>query len=384
MPKLVTLFESTDAGAPTLNNAVGSLIAVLDACLITGYNTKSVTSITVSAGVATVVCTGHGFPNTYGKVIRHAGAMPAGLNIDARISGVTTNGYTFLCPGVADGVATGTITAKIAPMDWTKQYSGTNTAMYKRSDAAANGCMLRIADNAVGQSARALMVQTATGIDTYTNPSPVAGQIADGLGQYWSKGYNSAVAADWYIVADGLMFYLFVKCFAGTNTPHLPHCFGDIPSFRPADTLNCVMGGWYVAGLTTNGPLAAGNTQPGAFVISGGKNGITTSQVLYVDLATTYGVTTGPQYPSDVDGGLVIVYPVLLSEAAVPTATNGHRRGVMPGLAGPLARTDTVLVPKTQVSLTGGRIFIMANSASAVGNNSAQCVPMIDLTGPWR
>ena len=51
---LIKYFESTDAGAPTLNNAVGSMIAVLDACLITGYNSKSVASITVASGVATV------------------------------------------------------------------------------------------------------------------------------------------------------------------------------------------------------------------------------------------------------------------------------------------------------------------------------------------
>ena len=107
---MIKFFESTDAGAPTLNNAVGSMIAVLDACLITGYNSKSITSITVASGVATVVCTAHAYANTYGKAIRIAGATGSftALNKDTQIANVTTNGFTFLCPGVADGAATGT------------------------------------------------------------------------------------------------------------------------------------------------------------------------------------------------------------------------------------------------------------------------------------
>ena len=223
---MIKFFESTDAGAPTLNNAVGSMIAVLDACLITGYNSKAVTSITVTSGVATVVCTGHGYANTYGKKIRIAGATPAGLNVDTDIADVTTNGFTFLCPGVADGAATGTLTAKYAPLDCIKQYTGTNKAMYKRSNVTATACMLRIDDNVVGQSCRALMVNSATDVDTYTGPAPLGAQIADGLGQYWSKGYNDATPAGWFVVADDLHFYLCVLTGAG-STASIIHSFGE-------------------------------------------------------------------------------------------------------------------------------------------------------------
>lgn len=37
----VTIYRSTDASAPTLTGQVGSLIALLDACLVTGYGSKS-------------------------------------------------------------------------------------------------------------------------------------------------------------------------------------------------------------------------------------------------------------------------------------------------------------------------------------------------------
>lgn len=36
-----TLYRSSDAGAPSLSNAAGSLLSVLDACLITGYGSKA-------------------------------------------------------------------------------------------------------------------------------------------------------------------------------------------------------------------------------------------------------------------------------------------------------------------------------------------------------
>ena len=37
----VRVYSSTDASAPVLTGQVGSLIAVLDACLVNGYGTKT-------------------------------------------------------------------------------------------------------------------------------------------------------------------------------------------------------------------------------------------------------------------------------------------------------------------------------------------------------
>ena len=37
----VTVYRSTDAGAPLLTNSNGSLIAVLKACLVDGYGSKA-------------------------------------------------------------------------------------------------------------------------------------------------------------------------------------------------------------------------------------------------------------------------------------------------------------------------------------------------------
>lgn len=378
---MIKFFESTDAGAPTLNNAVGSMIAVLDACLITGYNNKAVTSITVASGVATVVCTAHGYANTYGKVIRIAGATPAGLNKDTQIANVSTNGFTFLCPGVADGAATGTLTAKYAPLDWVKQYSGTNKAMYKRGDVTATACMLRIDDNVVGQSCRALMVQSATDVDTYTNPAPVAAQIADGLGQHWSKGYGfGGSVVPWYVVGDEKYFYLFVRSGVST-TASLGHGFGDIIDFKPGSVLGCVLSG--MTDVSGNAYAYHGGTiVSGCHIIAGGKNGITNSQPLIIETRLARYGNAGVSYPSDVDGGLVIQHPIMLKEGE---SLDSHVRGVLPGWGIPLANLGNAMPQKTLISNIIGnpRCFLVAHCATGA-LESASSIGLIDLTGPWR
>ena len=39
----VKVFQNTDTGAPTLNAIVGNLISVLDACLVNGYGSVTLT-----------------------------------------------------------------------------------------------------------------------------------------------------------------------------------------------------------------------------------------------------------------------------------------------------------------------------------------------------
>ncbi len=383
---LIHFFEHTDAGAPTLNNAAGSLIGLLDAVLVTGYNSKSVLSITVASGVATVDCTAHGFSNTYGKIIQIAGATGSytDLNKNTRISGVTTNGFTFLCPGVPDGVATGTITAKYAPLGWVKQFSDTNKAMYKRSDVTATGCMLRIDDTAVGQTCRALMVHSATDINTYTNPCPTAAQIVDGLGQYWGKN-TTAAATQWFLVGDSLRFLMSRSSGISVNWQNTPYGFGNFTSFKPADVLNTFMLGQTANGGNSSSGLAGTAAQAAQYIVAGGKDGASISRDLQnltnVNLFGSTGHTN--TYPSDVDGGLVLQYPILISEG---TGTAKNVRGVLPMIAAPYANMPQGLIPpKTQISNIVGseKVFLAAYFVSGFASGTTECCAMLDLTGPW-
>ena len=49
----VKWFTSDMRGAPVVSGTAGTLIAMLDACLVTGFGVVTATSVTVSGGVAT-------------------------------------------------------------------------------------------------------------------------------------------------------------------------------------------------------------------------------------------------------------------------------------------------------------------------------------------
>ena len=66
MSEFVLDFDSSETGAPVLNNVPGSLIGVIDAVAITGFNNRAITSLVVAAGVATATCAGHGYSGGYG------------------------------------------------------------------------------------------------------------------------------------------------------------------------------------------------------------------------------------------------------------------------------------------------------------------------------
>jgi hypothetical protein len=128
----------------------------------------------------------------------------------------------------------------------------------------------------------------------------------------------------------------------------------------------------------SNAPVA------GAFTISGGKDGVSTSQnVLPFTRVSAFGATDAALYPSSVDGGLVIAYPVLLFEGSSVNAA-GDIRGVIPGLAAPLAKIDNTFPTKQQISNIAGleRNFLVVRSAGSFGSGITSA-PLIDLTGPW-
>ena len=96
----VKFFSSTQAGAPVLNGTAGALKALLDACLVDGFGLKSVVSLVVASGVATITVTGgHGFlPD---GVMLVAGAATAALNGEQKVTAIGTNTASF-ATAVAD------------------------------------------------------------------------------------------------------------------------------------------------------------------------------------------------------------------------------------------------------------------------------------------
>lgn len=198
----VRYYTSNMAGAPVLSGTAGALIAVLDACLVNGFGNKAIDSLVVSDGIATAnISSGHDFAE--GDVLRISGVTPAGLNSDWRLASVTATSVVWSVEGVgiADGTATGTITALRAPAGWEKVFSdGTTRAAYRSLNYADHDGMLLCVNDTGTTSVQVRGFETMTDIDTGDVPFPTDAQLSGG--GYWGKANTTTGPRAWFLVAD--------------------------------------------------------------------------------------------------------------------------------------------------------------------------------------
>ena len=389
----IVWFDDTEVGAPVLNNAAGSLDAILYACLVTGFNPKSGLAITVTSNVAFVTLAGHGYTDQ--KMVDIAGAATGSINGRKLVTVTGSGAFNFPAPGVADGAISGSITAKRSPLGWVRNLNSGNVSIYTRSDVAATGMALRVDDSGAGvasaTSARAIMVESYADLNTYSGPAPTAVQLSGG--QYWSKGANSTTAKKWLVVGDGRCFYLFTES-SGTNFSSSgglqAAMFGDMVSYRAGDTYGCCISGG--ASADAQSPAFS----PGTVGTSASSAGFVWSRLSTLIGAATFAgavaainsspmggnASTLPPYPSPVDNGAVFAFPLFLSESSA-TFTNPIR-GQAPGVAVPLIRGLHVLHGATLNSVVGfsGRMLIVGLVSTGNSGNSGACA--LDVTGPWR
>lgn len=312
----VKVFRSTDFGAPANTNAAGSLIAILDACLVNGYGSQTVTSITRTGAVATVT-----LPAAHllkgGTFVRISGATQTDYNGDFPITVTGANTFTYTVVNSPATPATGTITSKVAPVDWTKPFTGTNVAAFKQG-AGSNGMYLRINDT-VTTHPRVIGYENMTDINTGIAGFPTEAQLAGG--SYFDKA-ESGTAQPWAIIADGKFFIIVIQ--ANSTATVNSNAFGDFKSYRIADAYNTVLlsgtvetsgDGNQVSKLNVLGTpvaqvaIARSATQVGGCVL-GGKISPLAVQV--------YVGSSGFAYPSTINGALHIT-PLTIFEGTIST-----------------------------------------------------------------
>jgi hypothetical protein len=320
----VKVFRSTDYAAPTNTNAVGALIAILDACLVNGYGSQSVT-ITSSNGIATVTTpVAHLLKND--TFMRISGATQADYNGDFAITVTGSNTFTYQVANSPASPATGTITSKVAPADWTKPFSGTGLAAYKQG-AGSNGFYLRVDNSFVAGYSSMPKIKAYTemlDIDTGTNGTPES---------YAQMTYD-AVSKPWFLIATEKAVYII--CFNGSYWT--PLFFGDFLSKKQGDAFNTLLIGsdnYYnssnffaltnTLAVSTNHYLMRNHTQLGNPIQCGLSSNLGSTNM-------GYGI---PQpYPSPIDGALHLS-PLIITE---PSGI----RGTIPGLWNPLHATPLV------------------------------------------
>lgn len=392
----VKYFHSGMQGAPTLSNVAGNGIAMLDACLVNGFGTLTLTSLAVSGNVATATIAG-GHLYTAHSVIEIAGAAPAGLNGQWKIraSGLDATHFSFDTTGIADQTATGTITSKIAPLGWAKAFSGANLAAYKSGDAAASGCYLRVDDTGT-TNMRVRGYGSMTGISAGTDPFPSLLQQASDA--YWPKHYGTGGNKAWTIVGDERFFMLHVASGAHAQWGWGVY-FGDVAALSGADAFACTIlspsSDFNIYGstnvpedfLSMNATPFVGASSPATF-IARPYNGVGRSMA-----QGQYSMSGSAFYSGGPSAPLAYPHVVDTSLRVARVGTGTPWRGHIPGLYALLNRVSTVdgaLGYHELVSGIDGDLSGRVALALGSGNNHTPGLTapgawgLIDITGPWR
>jgi hypothetical protein len=377
----IKIFTSTQTSAPQLSGQAGKLNDILYACLCTGYNSKTVSSISVANNIATAVTsTDHNY--AINDIIKITDANESVFNDDFTITEIT-NSTTFkfdITTNIAS--ATGTMTSVIAPLGWAREYTGTNKAVYRSTQVDGTRLFLRI-DDTNAKYANAYQYEDMTSVDIGVN----AGQTI-----FWSKSTAADVTArNWWLVGDSKFFYFFPQ-FSTTITSVSLYGFGELsnpfyandswhsvifgsyldgssqtPSYA-TDMYICFSGGQAIATSGTN--IARSSVQIGSYVY------FYLASLPYHPNALGFAGSYNPTYPSPTNFSLNL-FKTYVKEGA----PNYSLRGILPGFyvsyegmaAGAAFANGNRTIVQNGITYAAFR----TNYSTNIGNF------FIDITGPW-
>jgi hypothetical protein len=395
MTNFVQVYKSTDLNAPVLTGQVGTLITLLNKCLVDGYTTASVSSITRSGTTVTVNLAVANTTLESNQYLQIAGASEVQYNGIWLITVVSSTQVTFQIGTTPSSPATGTITYAKAPLQWTKAFAaGTNAQAYRSADATSNQFYLQVIDNGATAGAAkeaqvfAAEVMSADQVVT-SGRFPTTAQATNGLCCRKSTTADSTARA-WTLWGDDRTFYLCTNTGDAAGQQFHGFGFGHFLTFKAGDGFNtfvcgsptfnsssvvtmfgcpqlstAVNGACYLARSysQTGGSIAVWET---ALVCSNSN-----SSSAIGSAASSGAVLT---YPNPVDSGLYVV-PMMLTDSS-----SGALRGRLPGWYAPLHINPFSNYDESTgiTGLSGVTLMALSISYSAsVGQL------LIDKYGPW-
>ena len=274
----IKFYVHSNNNAPQLQNAYGSMIGVLDACLVNGISLGLVSTLTAVGTTVTAV-----FSNAHNlmqyQVLKITGANQAEYNGEHRILTVpNATSVTFqLATAPSATTATGSITASLPSLGWEKPFSSTNVngggkAAYRsKNTLLPSRPFLRVVDEldpaytaTYAKFAKVGIVEDMTDINTmlgvqapYDSSAPTKNWVGTGSGATatngWAKWYYAAGATattgsvdstapaagnrSWLLVGSKDMFYIF-PTMANADSNSLAYGFGAFESLLNVDSAN--------------------------------------------------------------------------------------------------------------------------------------------------
>ena len=391
----VKYITNTMRGAGVVSGTPGSRVAVLDDLLINGWGQAAATGVAVSAGIATATFAA-GISFDLGTVILVAGAtgVYTGLNGEARVLSAGSNWVTF-ATAAPDGAATGSITAKYAPVgSWEHAFAPAgHKRAYRSTHPQSHGHIFRV-DDAATMALRLVGYESMTDIDAGVGACPTDAQVPGGAYVLGSIQAN-ATANRYRVLADGLTVLVAFAVNSGASPTAVVaplRGFGYAVRLSPGgDPHAAFVSGAASAsgGVALSGALDYGNdgATGGTWLFrsdSGIGGAVQMANYTYVGGSGVSGADpTLGAFPSRIDGKGKPSRRFL-----APSATDRTPRGDIPGLchlpqSGVLAAgiVDGDLIDGAG-DLAGRKLLAVA-SGGAVTSNPAG-VYLVDTTGPWR
>jgi hypothetical protein len=389
MANNIQVFKSTNTGAPVLTGEVGKLIALLLTCLVDGYATASVTSITRSGTTATVTLASANATLVTGDWVTISGAVETDYNGSFQITVSSSTVFTYTVANSPTTPATGTILYNKSGAGWTQPFTGSNKAAF-RGGATNNSAQfyLQVIDDGspTGGALNAAVrgYESMSDVDNGTGDCPTVASIAAGL--CWRKSATAnSTARDWVIVADDRAFYLQINANATVGTTST-NFFGWFPSYKSGDAFNCALCASSVFNSASSAEGISNKSAPATFtsvaydVIARSYSQIgsaITARTVSFSAAGAGSVgnnATTILYPNPQDSALWVT-PLLQGEGG------NSIRGRYPGAYEPL-HTGLVFSNLDKATNIVGLTGITLLSLDAKNNTTAGQI-LIDITGPW-
>lgn len=420
MTTTIKVLKSTDQGAPILGNAWGDLTAMLDACLVNGYNLKTIDSLSFTpgavgqAGTATAtLSTGHLYQP--GAVLLVSGADQAAYNGEHILSATTATTVSFpilvtapALPPASPATSATTITCKTAPLGFDIAFTGTSKRAYRSPNPQSQRHYLRVDNSkdplwntAWAKYGKVTVMEGMSDIDTCVGAQapfdanmPQKNHIGTPDGNdgwfkwYYRNAYNESGASNWVLIGDDRSFYFMTTIQISDPQPlRTSYFFGDYTSFKQGDAYATLLvaSDFYQAGNNFSASYQGGSLALGGqndigknllrdFTQMGGPIGARINGFCPVNSNPVFGLSAQVPWPNGPDYALIL-HPAYISQA------DQHIRGIMPGLF-PLCQVPTYpdLTVLENVSGYPGRKFLLV----AISGNGSPCLMPFDITGPWR
>ena len=396
----VKFLHSGMLGAPKVGLYAGAaattaqnMFDVFKAALVTGFNTQTASSMSVSGGIATLqFATAHGFE--VDAVISVSGAAVPGLNGEKRVTSAPSGMVlTFDATGIPDQQVLTGASVQYSPLGWS--LSGTPTtlpATFYSTDPTGMG----VAFKATGESTSFIRISAYRSFSDGNPQQAFAVNTLLNLGRMVSA--STASYGAWALIGDGKTIYmLWQSPTSGGIT--LSSAFngvlsaiGDFESLTPVDAHRALYhssqsvhsesidpyGAHYLNTSDMTGHAwLAGSAGGGA--VTAVRFGLETLFDGTSRVAGASGSNVTSSYPNSPDSSLILSRRYIADNTGVRGFFRGLYQSPQP-CAAAFAPFDRI---EGQGPLVGRRLLAVRCGSGSSNSTLGTGVTFFDVTGPW-